>query len=459
MTQFSVEPPAMASCSFCGRPIPANHWRVNGRPACEPCAGRLGQLLELNQFRFGPWLLGLVYGLAAAILCGFGWAVIVKVIHAEIGIIAIGIGIVVTRAIIAGANGRRGGSIQAIAIICSLLGIFVGKGLIAAWVLWDQAPKDVALQGHPMLMRALVFVLAPILGFQLFDLIWYGFAAYQAWRMTRPIQLRLDPPQPVGYPAAMSGELRPEMFQPAPPRPVFVQPAEPPKPRNTPLPKALAITLVSAVISAFIYANEEGWPFAAGSVLCILVHEMGHTIACLLYGLPASSPIFIPYVGAVISLRANPPNAKVESVIGIAGPWGGLLATAVCFVWFKLTHSRLAADLVQFGGLVNLFNLLPIHPLDGGRIARGVAPAFWAGFAAIFGAFCWLSPSLGIRREVAILLAVIAAIGIFRTLKLRRGVYYQISETAAWLMGFAYLGTAGALLWMWVQVRGIGSLF
>src|SRR5439155_21199351 len=127
MTQFQIEPPPTSSCSVCGRPLPMNHYRVNGRPSCAECAQRLAQLTELNEFRFGPWLLGLIYGLAAAILCGFGWAVIVKITHAEIGIVAIGIGIVVTRAIIAGANGRRGASIQAIAIICSLLGIFIGK--------------------------------------------------------------------------------------------------------------------------------------------------------------------------------------------------------------------------------------------------------------------------------------------------------------------------------------------
>ena len=146
-------------------------------------------------------------------------------------------------------------------------------------------------------------------------------------------------------------------------------------------------------------------------------------------------------------------------MIGIAGPWGGLIATAACFVWFRMTGSVLAASLVQFGGLVNLFNLLPIHPLDGGRIARGVAPAFWGGFVAVFAAFCWLSPSLGIRREVAILLGVISIVGIGRTLQKRKGPYYRISDLAAWLMGFAYLGTALALLWMWTQVRGIGSLF
>src|SRR5439155_15994279 len=151
-------------------------------------------------------------------------------------------------------------------------------------------------------------------------------------------------------------------------------PAAPQTPRSTPLAKAIPITLLSAAVSAMVYAGQDGWPFAIGSVLCILIHEMGHTIACLLYGLPASSPIFIPYVGAVINLRAQPPDAKVESVIGIAGPIGGLIAAAACYAWYVATHSPLAAELVQFGAVINLFNLVPIHPLDGGRIARGIAP-------------------------------------------------------------------------------------
>ena len=112
--------PAMESpsnCAFCGRPLLGAFFRVQNKPACAQCAGKLAQLLDLNQFRFGPWMLGLVYGLAAAILGGFAWAVIVKVTHAEIGIVAIGIGYIVTRAIIAGSNGWRGVSIQVLAVI------------------------------------------------------------------------------------------------------------------------------------------------------------------------------------------------------------------------------------------------------------------------------------------------------------------------------------------------------
>jgi Zn-dependent protease len=348
-----------------------------------------------------------------------------------------------------------------LAVILCLIGIAVGKGLIASWVFWDQIPKDVAMQNHPLLMRAIVFLLAPFVGFQIYDLIWFGIAAMQAWRMARPIQLNIQGPFGAGQQPMSPPMSAPEMFSASPQvhnAPPTNQPARS-APRSTPLPQAVAITLVSAAISVFVYAREEGWVFAAGSVLCIMVHELGHTIACLLYGLPASSPIFIPYVGAVINLRAQPPNAKVESVIGIAGPIGGLLAAAACYAWYVATHAPLAAELVQFGAVINLFNLVPIHPLDGGRIARGIAPGFWAVFLLPIAAFCALAPKLGIRTEVAVLSSVITGVGVARTLHGRKGDYYNIPPTAAWFMGFLYLAVAAALLWMWAQVQGVVSIF
>src|SRR2546421_4110856 len=112
--------PAMESpsnCAFCGRPLLGTFFRVQNKPACAQCAGRLAQLLDLNQFRFGPWMLGMIYGLAAAVLGGFGYAVIAKVIGREFGIASVGIAWLVIRAIFAGSNGRRGISIQVLAVI------------------------------------------------------------------------------------------------------------------------------------------------------------------------------------------------------------------------------------------------------------------------------------------------------------------------------------------------------
>src|SRR5207244_6620949 len=140
-------------------------------------------------------------------------------------------------------------------------------------------------------------------------------------------------------------------------------------------------------------------------------------------------------------------DAKVEAIIGIAGPVGGLIAAAACYGWWRATGSEMAAALTVFGAVINLFNLVPIHPLDGGRIARGVATGFWMIFTLPVAAFCALAPKIGIRTEVAILVTAIAVVGVARTLMGRRGPYYDIPPAAAWAMGFAYAGVAGLLLW------------
>src|SRR3954467_10517422 len=124
-----TEPPA--NCSFCGRPIRQTFYRIQDRPACAECTQQVQQVAELNRFSFGPWAVGAMFGLAAAVLCGFAWAVVAKITHAEIGIVAIGVAYVVTRAIITGAKGRRGTSIQILALLLSLIGIYVGKGMTA----------------------------------------------------------------------------------------------------------------------------------------------------------------------------------------------------------------------------------------------------------------------------------------------------------------------------------------
>ena len=193
MTQFSPElPPSPSQCRYCNRPLGMVHYRVNGQPVCDPCSRRVVQMLELNEFRGGPYTMGLLYGLAAAILCGFGWAVIVKITHAEIGIIA-GDRIChvpgdshrqqwATRQVDPGDGGDpvAGGCVH-------WQGLHRG-----AWVCaWDHLSGDLHMQGNSLIPRAIVFLLA-FLTFQFFGLIWYGIAAYQAWRMTQPVRLNIE---------------------------------------------------------------------------------------------------------------------------------------------------------------------------------------------------------------------------------------------------------------------------
>src|ERR1019366_2725702 len=154
---------------------------------------------------------------------------------------------------------------------------------------------------------------------------------------------------------------------------------------------ALFKTIGSMLVSIVVYSWYFGdWRFAAGFVLLILVHEMGHVIANKYYGLSASPPIFIPFVGAVINLRQRPQNAKVEGIVGIAGPVAGTIGALVCYALYLRTGLPFLGIAAYAGFLMNLFNLLPIPPLDGGRVTAAVSPWIWMlGLVGLVGKFLY----------------------------------------------------------------------
>ncbi|MDQ6766372.1 MAG: site-2 protease family protein, partial [Candidatus Eremiobacteraeota bacterium] len=108
--------------------------------------------------------------------------------------------------------------------------------------------------------------------------------------------------------------------------------------------------------------------FATGFVLLILVHEFGHVIAIRAYGLKASVPIFIPFVGAFVAMKEMPPNAKAAAVIALAGPALGTVGALACYAIGVATKAPIWYALASTAFFINLFNLIPIYPLDGGRV-------------------------------------------------------------------------------------------
>ncbi|HUE26694.1 MAG TPA: site-2 protease family protein, partial [Solirubrobacteraceae bacterium] len=146
----------------------------------------------------------------------------------------------------------------------------------------------------------------------------------------------------------------------------------------------LLTTVGSMAVSVAAYSFVFGWEFAAGFVVLLLVHEMGHVIALRREGIKASAPMFIPFLGAVISARSLGDNALAEARVGLAGPILGSIGSAACIVIWKATGNEIWRALAFTGFFLNLFNLLPVVPLDGGRAMAAMAPWMWfVGFAAI----------------------------------------------------------------------------
>jgi len=131
------------------------------------------------------------------------------------------------------------------------------------------------------------------------------------------------------------------------------------------------------VLSIAAYAMHWGWLFAVGFVLLILVHEFGHLVAAKKCGLKVGAPIFIPFMGAMIALKEAPKNAWIESQVGIGGPILGTIGAAACEVIFLLTGNAFFRDLAYTGFFLNLFNLVPLGFLDGGRIVTALSPWIW----------------------------------------------------------------------------------
>jgi Zn-dependent protease len=130
-------------------------------------------------------------------------------------------------------------------------------------------------------------------------------------------------------------------------------------------------TLLSMLVAFGVYWTAWGWKFASGFVLSIFVHEMGHVAALRHYGVRATAPMFLPGIGAVVRFRQDMEPAA-EARVGLAGPLWGCGTALVAFAVAWSTGSRLWAAIAHTGAWVNLFNLLPIVPLDGGRGFRAL---------------------------------------------------------------------------------------
>src|SRR6266568_864811 len=207
----------------------------------------------------------------------------------------------------------------------------------------------------------------------------------------------------------------------------------------------------SAIVSIVLYSFLFGWPFAVGLVVLLFIHEMGHALVMKLKGIPVGGMIFIPMLGAAVLMRQMPKNAKDEAEVGIAGPIAGALAASVCFLLAQSNPGSIWAPLAYFGFFINLFNLIPIIPFDGGRILAAIDRRMWIiGFLGLVAFQVWSFiqyHSLSIWLLFFILMAG-------TQLWSRRSVantpeaqaYYQVSISERIVLTLAYFGLAAVLV-------------
>jgi Zn-dependent protease len=203
--------------------------------------------------------------------------------------------------------------------------------------------------------------------------------------------------------------------------------------------------LFSIFVSAAFYVWFGGWWFGIGLIVLLFVHEMGHVLEARRQGLPVSAPLFIPFLGALITLKQMPHNAWNEAKLAIAGPIVGSLGAAGFWIAGVVADSNHLKALAFLGFFLNLFNLLPVVPLDGGRIVSALHPVLWLiGFLALLG-LVFLAPN-----PILIIILVLSGMELWSRWRTRNNPelqeYYRVTPRQRAVVAVLYFGLAVLLV-------------
>ncbi len=208
----------------------------------------------------------------------------------------------------------------------------------------------------------------------------------------------------------------------------------------------ILLTASTMLLSVWFYSLTFGWTFALGFVVCIFIHEMGHVFAAWLLGMPVSTPIFIPGMGALILSKRMGKSAWQSAVMGFGGPLFGALAGVGCWGIYGLTGNALFLGLALVGFFMNLFNMIPVFPLDGGWITGAVSPYIWVAgmvglvalvaFGIVHSPFVW----------ILILMSLPRIFTAFKTGTMDTGVIRTTASQRA-IAGIAYISLCTFLVW------------
>jgi Zn-dependent protease len=215
----------------------------------------------------------------------------------------------------------------------------------------------------------------------------------------------------------------------------------------------LLLVVGSMALSIAAYSLVFGWVYAAGFVALILVHEMGHYLAARQKGLAVGAPVFIPFFGAWIALKDTPMNVETEAYVAFAGPLVGTFGALACYVLAREYDSRLLLALSYAGFFINLFNLIPLAPFDGGRVSSILSPRLWlVGVPILIGLFLW-RPS-----PLLVVMAIMAAPQVMKALRYNsaapeNAAYYSASSETKLTYAALYIGLAAFLAIMSYDVK------
>jgi Zn-dependent protease len=208
------------------------------------------------------------------------------------------------------------------------------------------------------------------------------------------------------------------------------------------LPKVKFLTTsASALVSVAAYSLIWTWKFALGFVVLLFIHEMGHVLQLRREGIKATAPMFIPFLGAAVGMKELPKDAAAEARVGLAGPVLGALGCLIPVGLFVLTGDELFQALAYIGFFLNLFNLAPVLPLDGGRAMAALSPWMW-----VVGWLMLIALMIFFPNPIILLIALLGGIETYRRWKNRKTPeaqrYNRVRPRTRAAVAAVYLGLA-----------------
>ncbi|MEO9170742.1 MAG: site-2 protease family protein [Candidatus Baltobacteraceae bacterium] len=205
------------------------------------------------------------------------------------------------------------------------------------------------------------------------------------------------------------------------------------------------------LLSLWLYVVFFGWRLGIVILLVIAAHELGHYFAYRAYGLYARLPVFVPLLGAYTQ-GAIAPDLEQDAYIALAGPLTGLALAGACEATAILTGDRFWYACADIGAFINLFNMIPVPPFDGGRVIGAVWPGMW-----VVGIVLFIAAAVFLHVPIFLVL-IIALLGLPSMISAWRG---NVDPRAAAMTGGArlrvslwYLATIAALIVVLGQAHG-----
>jgi Zn-dependent protease len=204
--------------------------------------------------------------------------------------------------------------------------------------------------------------------------------------------------------------------------------------------KGLMLTAGSMIVTIFAYALIFKIQLAVGLVFLIFIHEMGHALMIALRGINAGLPVFIPFFGAFIALKEMPEDVVTEAQVALGGPLLGSLAAMTAFFLYHFLGDPFWLFLAYIGFIMNLFNLTPVSPLDGGRIVAAISTKIWIPGLLLLIAFTIIlkTPAL----IIILFFAIMNLLGSIGKNDPPRKKYYQVPLLLRISFALCYFGLA-----------------